>query len=91
MTAEEFLRNSSKVTSYDLVILDINLTGINGLSALEKMKAMPGADSVPVLLLSGDSRALTVIAGMKLGAQDFLTKPIDPDLFIERVNALLEH
>ncbi|WP_282937170.1 response regulator [Paenibacillus sp. RC67] len=88
-TANEFLSILSRITNYDLILLDINMPGMDGLDALTKLKSNPDTQSIPVLLLTGDARKDTVLKGMKLGAKDYLTKPIDPLLLEQRVNALL--
>lgn len=88
-TANEFLSILSRITNYDLIVLDINMPGMDGLDALTKLKSNPDTQSIPVLLLTGDARKDTVLKGMKLGAKDYLTKPIDPLLLDQRVEALL--
>lgn len=88
--AEQFLRIPSKIASYDLIIMDINLPDMDGLTALNQLKSNPITAKVKVLLLSGDSSSENVNAGIQLGASDFLTKPIEPERWIERVNLLLQ-
>lgn len=83
--AVDFLRIPSRITAYDLIILDINLPGMNGLQVLEELKSKPATRDVPVLLLSGDSRSEIVVKGIRRGAIDFLTKPVDPPQLLERV------
>lgn len=83
--AVDFLRIPSRITAYDLIILDINLPGMNGLQVLDELKSKPATRDVPVLLLSGDSRSEIVVKGMRRGAVDFLTKPVDPPQLLERV------
>lgn len=89
-TAEEFFVRPAEIPQYDLIILDIHLPEQNGLNALELLKADPLTRSIPVLLLSGDSRAKNVVEGAQKGAQDFLTKPIDPQELIARVIGMLK-
>ncbi len=90
-TAGEFLRMPSMVSSYDLIILDINLPGENGLTILKYLKSNLSTMSIPVVLLTADSRKETIITGKQLGAKDFLTKPVDPQQLLERIElALLE-
>lgn len=90
-TAHEFFKISSRIKSYDLIIMDINLPDLDGLSALKMLKSDPATESIPVLLLSGDSRSTTIVSGVQLGAKDFITKPIDPEQLIERVGLLLQN
>lgn len=88
-TAHDFFKIPSRIKLYDLIIMDINLPDMDGLTALRMIKSDPQTESVPVLLLSGDSRATTVMTGVKFGAKDFVTKPIDPVQLVERVDGLL--
>lgn len=88
--ATEFLKIPSRITAYDLIILDIHLPEVNGLHVLDQLKNKSLTKDIPVLLLSGDSRSEMVIRGMRMGAVDFMTKPIDPAQLIERVLDHLE-
>lgn len=80
--ANEFLRNSTA----ELIILDINLPGTDG---IEILKAMRGRKDVrPVILLSARSDTLDRIAGLDAGADDYLAKPFDMAELEARVRAL---
>ena len=61
----------------DLVIMDINLPGINGIEAVLRMKADPRLRSIPVIALSADVMPDTIRAGMKAGFLRYLRKPLD--------------
>ena len=62
----------------DVVILDINMPGINGLEILEQIKANEATASIPVLVMTGTSDERIRMASLKLGASDFITKPAKP-------------
>ncbi len=83
--AAEFFRMPSRITGYDLIILDINLPNRDGLDVLDQLKRTEATRDIPVLLLSGDSRPEMVRKGVRGGAIDFLTKPVDPPQLVERV------
>ncbi|WP_171650031.1 response regulator [Paenibacillus foliorum] len=89
-SAVDFLSVISRITHYDLILLDINLPNMDGLEALTKLKSLSKTRSIPVLLLTGDARKDTVVRGIKLGAKGYIAKPIDPLLLEERVTELLE-
>ncbi|QDV22026.1 Cyclic di-GMP phosphodiesterase response regulator RpfG [Aureliella helgolandensis] len=74
----------------DVLLLDIMMPGISGLEILQALRAEPETQRLPILILTGaDSRDLKNQA-LRLGATDFLTKPIDVDELLPRVrNSLL--
>lgn len=75
--------------SPDLVLLDVMLPGMDGIAALEKIRAA-GSD-VPVIVMSGQASIETAIRATKSGAFDFLEKPLDPErLLIVVRNALAQ-
>ncbi|HKJ11423.1 MAG TPA: response regulator transcription factor [Ornithinimicrobium sp.] len=71
----------------DLVVLDIMLPGIDGLEALRRMRAeRPG---LPVLLLTARSTEQERVAGLEVGADDYVVKPFSARELVLRVQALL--
>lgn len=72
---------------FDLVLLDIKMAGMDGLTALEKIKALQ--PELPVVMISGHGTIETAVEATKLGAYDFLQKPLDRDkLLIVARNAV---
>ncbi len=59
----------------DAICLDLSLPGVSGLQALERIKSEHAL--LPVLILTGDSRVDTVVSAMRLGAYDYIVKPVD--------------
>ena len=72
---------------YDLVILDLLLPGLDGLSVLRELAAME--PQLPVLILSARSDLRTKLRGFELGARDYMPKPFSLDELIARVRAQL--
>ena len=72
---------------YDLVVLDIGLPRVDGLSLLRELRAR--RDLVPVLIISARDAVRDRIAGLNAGADDYLLKPFDLDELIARIRALL--
>ncbi len=70
----------------DLVLLDIMLPGIDGVAALRRFR---DDFSLPVIFLSARRRELDQILGLELGAEDYITKPFNPDVLIARIHAVL--
>jgi two-component system phosphate regulon response regulator PhoB len=71
------------------VILDVQMPGGGGLSALSKIKADPKTSKVPVMMLTGERDAVTVMQAMDGGADDYMLKPFDPDTLLERISRLV--
>jgi DNA-binding response OmpR family regulator len=70
----------------DLILLDIGLPGMDGLQALNQFKQQTAA---PVIFVSARRRELDAILGLELGADDYITKPFNPDVLLARVKAVL--
>jgi DNA-binding response OmpR family regulator len=69
-----------------LVVLDIMMPGPDGLQICRRIG---GRDGVPILLLTARSSDIDKIAGLRLGADDYITKPFNPDELVARVDAIL--
>jgi two-component system, NtrC family, response regulator AtoC len=79
---------SIRATAYDLVILDLRMPGIDGLGLVESLRVW-GHD-VPILMISGFGTVDSAVNALHLGADDFLLKPVEPEMLSERVRDLLE-
>jgi DNA-binding response OmpR family regulator len=72
---------------FDAVVLDVMLPGINGFDVAHTMRAR--GDYTPILMLTALGRPSDVLAGFESGADDYLPKPFELDIFIARLNGLL--
>ena len=72
----------------DLVVLDISMPEVNGYQACREIKRT--AAELPVLVLTGKSDPAHRFWALESGADDFLTKPIDPAVVVQHVRALLD-
>jgi DNA-binding response OmpR family regulator len=70
----------------DLILLDIGLPGMDGLDALRQFQQEM---DVPVIFVSARRRELDTILGLELGADDYITKPFNPDVLLAHVKAVL--
>ena len=87
-SAEEGLK-LLETTEIDLVILDVRLPGMGGIEALEKIRANPNTERLPVLMISGHASVAEAVNAVHLGATDFFEKPLDRDRVVVSVrNAL---
>lgn len=73
--------------SFDLAILDIMMPGEDGLSLLEALRAE--GNTTPVLLLTARGQASDRIEGLRLGADDYLPKPFEPEELALRTSAII--
>lgn len=72
-----------------LVILDITLPGMNGLDVCRTMRRDPWLEKIPVLMLTGRDDEDDIVAGLDVGADDYMIKPFTVKVLSARVNALL--
>jgi PAS domain S-box-containing protein len=75
----------------DLVISDIVMPGISGYQLCKRIKEGMHGPSLPVMLLSTLGDPMDIISGLECGADNFLTKPYEPDQLLERVRTVLEN
>ncbi len=73
----------------DLVVLDLMLPDVDGLAVCKQLKAERSTASVPILMLTAKSEDTDVVAGLELGADDYLTKPFSPRVLTARIRAVL--
>ena len=73
----------------DLILLDIMMPKLDGISVLKELKADPGLGFIPVLLLTAKADRSDVVAGLEAGADDYLTKPLDQAALVARVRSML--
>ncbi len=77
--------------AYDLVLLDVWLPGLDGLAVLERILELPIGDRPPVVMISGHGSIETAVRATKLGAFDFLEKPLTIDKVTIAAKNAIEH
>ena len=70
----------------DVVVLDVMMPGLGGLEVLKQIKTQ--YTGIPVILLTGRGSTADGIEGMRLGASDYLMKPIDIDELIKKIDQI---
>jgi len=84
---EQFLAQHDD-TAPGCIVLDLALPGLNGLELQQALQAQGSA--LPIVFLTGRGDIVASVRAMKLGAADFLTKPVDADELIAAIDAALE-
>ncbi len=80
---------AARLRTPDLVITDLSMPGLNGLEMLTQLRRVPAFADVPVMVLSAQRDMGNRVAGFELGADDFLTKPVQVDDLLARIRRLL--
>ena len=73
----------------DLVFLDLHMPEMNGLQVLERLRAPPGLEEIPVVLLTASRSPEVVTQAAKYGVHDYLSKPARPARIREKVDKYL--
>lgn len=77
-------------TTPDLIILDVMLPRVSGLELCARLRQLPQTANVPIIMLSAKGEVADKIAGLKVGADEYVVKPVDMAEMVARVAALLE-
>ena len=71
-----------------LILLDINLPGMNGLEILASLKKHPVLKRIPVAMLTSSTREQDLVSGYEYGCNSFLQKPVEFERFVELVKEI---
>jgi PAS domain S-box-containing protein len=86
-SALALLKNQTELP--ELVILDVKMPGMSGIEVLRRMRDEPSTCHIPVILVSADVSEENELAGLNLGADEYLIKPVSKDTLIIRVCNLI--
>jgi len=87
-SGEEAL-TSAEAQTPDLILLDVMLPGMDGLTVCQRLRASPRTADVAIMMLTAKSEEADIIRGLNLGATDYVTKPFSPKVLLARVRAVL--
>ena len=73
----------------DLVLLDLMLPGMDGLSICRQMKSDSSTKEIPIIIASAKGEESDVVIGLEMGADDYLAKPFSPRELLARIRAVL--
>jgi two-component system phosphate regulon response regulator PhoB len=73
----------------DLILLDLMLPGMDGLEVCRLLKRSRETENIPVVMLTARGEEADIVAGLELGADDYLTKPFSPRVLLAHIRATL--
>ena len=84
---EEALEKADK--DIDLVVLDIMLPGVDGYEVCKKLRGRVETETIPIIFLSAKTEEEDQVEGLMMGGDDYLTKPVSPQVLVAHVKAVL--
>ncbi len=87
-SGEEALAQA-KNQSFDVVLLDLMLPALDGLDVCRGLRSHPATADVPIVMLTAKGEDADIVAGLELGADDYVTKPFSPRVLLARIKAVL--
>jgi len=73
----------------DIILMDIVMPEINGFQATRYLTRQPDTSHIPIIIISGSDQESDKAWGLKLGAKDFMLKPVNRDLLLEKIDFLI--
>jgi diguanylate cyclase (GGDEF)-like protein len=71
---------------FDVVLLDVMMPGIDGIETLKRIRGQRSASTLPVIMVTAKSESANIVDALELGANDYVTKPVDFAVALARVN-----
>jgi len=87
-SGEEALK-AVKAARPDLMLLDLMLPGLDGLEVCRSLKQDPQTRNLPIVMLTAKGEEADIVAGLELGADDYITKPFSVRVLLARLRAVL--
>jgi two-component system alkaline phosphatase synthesis response regulator PhoP len=87
-SGQEALETALKIRP-KLIILDIMMPNMDGVEVCRRLRANPDFDNTTITFLTARDEDVSQISALDVGGDDYITKPIKPQVFISRINALL--
>lgn len=86
---ETFARLNAQVPPFDLLIIDVQLQDMDGISAIIRIRDLVEYQHTAIMILTADSKSSTVSRAISAGVVDYITKPFDDDDVLYRINRAL--
>lgn len=74
---------------FDVVLLDYHLGSESGIDVLRAIRNVKGANELPVIMVTAESASETTVTALRYGANDYITKPVDLDVMVQRIRTQL--
>jgi two-component system, OmpR family, alkaline phosphatase synthesis response regulator PhoP len=87
-SGEEALHSVKKDLPH-LIVLDLMLPGIDGLEVARRLKKDESTESIPIIMLTAKGEEVDIVAGLELGADDYVSKPFSPRVLAARIKTVL--
>ena len=89
VSSGEVALKSARARPPHLMLLDLMLPGMDGLEVCRLLKKDPATEAIPILMVTAKGEEADIVAGLELGADDYVTKPFSPRVLIARVRMVL--
>jgi len=73
----------------DLVLMDVVMPGMNGFQATRALTKAPETENIPIIIVTTKDQETDKMWGLRQGAKDYITKPVDEAILLEKLNAIL--
>jgi len=79
----------AKATKPNLILMDVVMPGLNGFQATRQLSKDPETAGIPIIIVTTKDQETDRVWGLRQGAKDYVTKPIEEAVLVEKINALL--
>ncbi|MFV2060470.1 MAG: PleD family two-component system response regulator [Gammaproteobacteria bacterium] len=73
----------------DLILMDVVMPGLNGFQATRAITKDPKTQHIPIIIVSTKDQETDRVWGLRQGAKDYITKPVDEAMLMQKINAML--
>ena len=74
----------------DLVLMDVVMPGMNGFQATRALTKAPETENIPIIIVTTKDQETDRMWGLRQGAKDYITKPVDEAILLEKITAILQ-
>ena len=73
----------------NLIFLDWNMPEMDGIEFLKRVRAMPGCEELPIIMVTSEAARYNVVEALQSGATDYIIKPVNDRIFKEKISELV--